>query len=295
MLRKLYLLILLFFISTQGWASSPLLWNKKAIKKNCPINQTAIWVNYPHGADCIRYFSYGNLYNKKNVLIVLSGDRDAVMKRKPENIPNNTIEAQQHLAKKISKKIKLPVIIIARPGTYGSSGNHARRRQKPEFLALDAALESLKQRYHIHHFILYGHSGGATAAAAILTFGRNDISCAILTSGAYDLLERAERLRVIRGQRSQPNKDITGLLDPYDPLKHISGIVQDSQRNILIIGNKYDKVTPFDLQAKFSTALQAAGHNVSLLEWVARKPQYHNIKTEFLNEGIKYCNIKTKD
>ena len=214
------------------------------------------------------------------------------MRRKPEKIPNNTIESQQKLAKNISKKINIPVVILARPGTYGSSGNHAHRRQKKEFLALDAALSSLKKRYNIRNFILYGHSGGATSAAAILTLGRNDISCAILTSGAYDLLERAERLRVMRGQGSQKNKDITGLRNPYDPLKHISGIAFNPKRRILVIGDSRDQVTPFDLQTKFAEALKTSGHHVSLLEWPARKPQYHNMQSGLLKKSIMYCNLR---
>jgi hypothetical protein len=40
-------------------------------------------------------------------------------------------------------------LIIARPGTYGSSGNHYRRRQAEEFRALNAAVDAIKARYAI--------------------------------------------------------------------------------------------------------------------------------------------------
>jgi len=81
------------------------------------------------------------------------------------------------------------VIVLERPGTFGSSGNHLRRGQVAEFLVLNSALDAIRQRYNIQQFVLMGHSGGATAAAALLTLGRNDVSCAVLTSGALGLLD----------------------------------------------------------------------------------------------------------
>ncbi|WP_073971232.1 prolyl oligopeptidase family serine peptidase [Kluyvera intermedia] len=291
MRKRIAVFILCLSISLSAWASPPLLWNQPAVEAQCPLQQQALWVNYAGGNACIRYFSAGHLTSAKNVVVVLSGDRDTLMRRDPADIPNNTVEALNLQAQKLSEKIGLPVIILARPGTYGSSGNHAKRRQRAEFMAVDAALTSLRERYGMQNFILSGHSGGATAAAAILTLGRQDIRCAILTSGAYGLLERAERLRVIRGEKSQRDKDINGLANPYDPLEHISGIVADPKRHILIIGNLQDRVTPFDLQVKFATALRAKGHWVSLIEWPAVAPQFHQLKSSPLRQNLQQCEL----
>ena len=282
-------IVLSLSISLSAWASPPLLWNQPAVQDNCPIAQHAVWVNYAGGDACIRYFSAGNLQSAANVLVVLPGDRDAVMRRDPAEIPENTQEAQDLRAQKLSEKARLPVIILARPGTYGSSGNHANRRQRGEFLAIDAALTRLREQYGIEKFVLSGHSGGATAVAAVLTFGRRDVSCAILTSGAYGLLERAERLRMTRGERSQSNRDITGLANPYDPLDHIANITADPKRHIFVIGNLQDRVTPFDLQVKFATALRVQGHRVSLIEWPAAAPQFHNLKSNALLQNLQRC------
>lgn len=284
-------IVLFLSISLSAWASPPLLWNQPAKQDNCPINEDAVWVNYDGGKACIRYFAGGNLQSAANVLVVLPGDRDAFMHRDPVAIPNNTREAQDLRAQKLAEKAQLPVIILARPGTYGSSGDHANRRQRAEFLAIDAALTQLRQRYQIEKFVLSGQSGGATAAAAVMTLGRQDVSCAILTSGAYGLLERAERLRVARGERSQPNRDITGRLNPYDPLDHIANIPPDPNRHILVIGNLQDRVTPFDLQVKFATALRNHGHTVSLIEWPAASPKFHNLKSNALLKNLLQCRL----
>lgn len=278
-------LIFLCLLSFSTQADTPLLWNQKAQADNCPLRSEALWITFKGGVACIRYFSAGNLHHAPLVLVIFRGDRETFIKRDPRTIPANTPAAQRRQASRLLARAGLPVVIIARPGTYGSSGNHYRRRQPAEFLALNAAVDALRERYHIKEFILSGHSGGATAASALLTFGRRDIRCAILTSGAWDLLNRADALRKARGEKSDTGKDITGLRQPYDPLYHVDGITHDPQRLIMVIGNLLDKTTPFNLQVKFAQALRENKHRVSLIEWPALPPSYHNLKG---SPGIKY-------
>lgn len=278
-------IILLFFMSVTVHADTPLLWNQKAVASKCPVARDRVWVKYDNGVACMRYFTAGDLQNAPVAVVVFRGDRTPFIKRDPKTIPANTATAQQKIAQKLSAQVGLPVVIVARPGTYGSSGNHYQRRQRSEFLALNATLDNLRARYHIQQFILTGHSGGATAASALLTFGRTDIRCAILTSGAWDLLNRAETLRLERGEKSDVGKDVTGLPNPYDPLYHVDGIVPDPQRRIWLIGNLQDQLTPFALQVKFAQALSDKKYRVALIEWPAYPPDYHNLKG---NPGIKY-------
>lgn len=277
--------LILFLLSVTVYADTPLLWNQKAVRANCPISTDEVWVNYEGGVDCIRYFSAGNLQSAPLVVVVFKGDRTPYIRRDPKLIPANTAAAQRKIAQRLRKQTGLPVVIIARPGTYGSSGNHYHRRQRSEFLALNATLDRLRERYNIQQFILTGHSGGATAASALLTFGRKDIRCAILTSGAWDLLNRAEALRRERGEPSDVGKDVTGLANPYDPLYHIDTITPDPQRRIWVIGNLQDHFTPFELQVKFARELREKKHRVTLVEWPAYPPEYHNLKG---NLGVKY-------
>lgn len=280
-----FAIVFLCILSFATQADTPLLWNQKAYAPNCPLRSQALWVTYKGGADCIRYFSAGNLQDAPLVVVIFRGDRETWIRRDPRTIPANTATAQRRQAARMHARTGLPVVIIARPGTYGSSGNHYRRRQPAEYLALNAAVDGLRERYHIKNFILSGHSGGATAASALLTFGRRDIRCAILTSGAWDLLNRAEAQRKLRGEKSDAGKDLTGLRHPYDPLYHIDGIIHDPQRLIMVIGNLQDKTTPFNLQVKFAQALRENNHRVLLIEWPALPPVYHNLKG---NPGIKY-------
>ncbi|MGK9172011.1 alpha/beta hydrolase [Yokenella regensburgei] len=277
-MKGYHILFFLLMFAVSAHADTPLLWNQKASRQHCPVGDDAVWVTYAGGAACIRYFSAGDMQASPRVLVILKGDRVSLIARPPESIPANTVQAQRKQAEAIMRRSGLPTVIIARPGTYGSSGNHYRRRQQEEFLALNAALDAIKARYNIQRIILSGHSGGATAASALLALGRRDIDCAILASGAWGLLERAERQRQERGEPSAPTLDGTGLAHPWDPLDHIGGIVTDPARLILVIGNPEDTVTPFDLQTRFADALRRQGHQVRLLTRPAVAPAFHNLK-----------------
>ncbi|HAU8264338.1 TPA: alpha/beta hydrolase [Kluyvera intermedia] len=227
--------------------------------------------------------------NAPLALVIFKGDRVSLIKRPPQEIPANTADAQRRQAQAIFRRTGLPTLIIARPGTYGSSGNHYRRRQVEEFRALNAAVDAIKARYAIQRFILSGHSGGATAASALLTFGRRDIDCAVLTSGAWGLLERAERMRKERGEPSAPELDGTGLANPWDPLDHIAEIANDPTRLILVIGNRQDRNTPFDLQTRFTQSLREQGHRVKQLERPAVAPEYHDLQGNPEVNAIALC------
>ncbi|WP_336961460.1 hypothetical protein [Sphingobium aquiterrae] len=256
----------------------PLLWNARADKQNCPLSSDAVWVDYARGQDCIRYFSGGDVERAPVAIVIFHGDRSGLIGRRPEDIHGNTAREQEAIAERTAQRVGLPVLVVARPGTYGSSGNHFRRRQPSEFLALNAALDEIRARYRIGWFVLLGHSGGATAAAALLTMGRRDIVCAVLTSGAFSLLERARIVSEEEGRAVQPGLDLTGLPSPYDPLDHVEGIVRDPARMVLVIGNEKDRVTPFPLQKKFADALRRQGHRVRLIDHAALAPDYHDLK-----------------
>jgi len=281
--RRCCTLFLLLLVAVVAHAETPLLWNQPAVRQNCPVGDDAVWVQYSGGEACIRYFSAGDLHDAPQALVIFKGDRASLIKRPPAEIPANTADALQRQAQTIMRKTALPTVIVARPGTYGSSGNHYHRRQVEEFLALNAALDAIKARYGIQHFILSGHSGGATAASALLALGRRDIDCAVLASGAWGLLERAQRMRQQHGEVSGQARDSTGLAHPWDPLDHVNGVAVDPARLILVVGSPQDRNTPFDLQARFADALRERGHQVRLLERPGVAPEYHNLQG---NPGI---------
>jgi pimeloyl-ACP methyl ester carboxylesterase len=175
-------------------------WNQPAVRANCPDRRGYLWVQPVEGPACIRYFASDEIDGARVAIVQFSGDRDGVMDQPPTRIPGNTEALRTLDAQRSRDRAGVPWIFMARPGTYGSSGDHRRRREPVEFHALDAALDALMQRHQLQRIVILGHSGGATAGAALLTMGRTRVACAVLTSGAYGLLERARMLGMSKGR-----------------------------------------------------------------------------------------------
>ena len=248
-------------------------WNQPAVRANCPDRPGYLWVQPVEGPACIRYFASSDIDGARMAIVQFSGDRDGVMDQAPTRIPDNTEALRTLDAQRSRDRAGVPWIFVARPGTYGSSGDHRKRREPVEFHALDAALDALMQRHHIQRIVILGHSGGATAGAALLTLGRTRVACAVLTSGAYGLLERARLL----GQSRDGRSDTTGSTQFYDPLDHVNGIARDPLRRIVLIGNPDDKNTPFALQQRFADAVSKAGHRVEIKTHAAEPPTNHDL------------------
>lgn len=260
--------------------TAPLRWNTPANRATCTEPGSTLWAEFGRGAACIRYFAGGALEQAPVVIVMFHGDRTAEMRRAPAAIRGNTLAAKVAQARALSRRAGVPVVIMARPGTYGSSGDHGQRRQVQEFFALNAALDELRERYGIGQFVLLGHSGGATAAAALLTLGRTDVKCAVMTSGAFSLVQRAQMIRQSKGLPSKPGRDTNGLLHSYDPAQHIDGIAVAPLRQVFVIGSVDDQVAPFALQEGFYRALKRAGHPAQLIKAQGVPKAFHQLRND---------------
>jgi len=266
-------------------ADEVLYWNQPADRAHCPDRVGFLWVQAAEGPSCIRYFASDDIDGARIAIVQFSGDRDGVMDQAPTRIPGNTEELRTLDAQRSRDRAGVPWIFMARPGTYGSSGDHRKRRQLVEFHALDAALDALMQRHRLQRIVIVGHSGGATAGAALLTMGRTRIACAVLTSGAYGLLERARML----GRSRDGRTDTTGSAEFYDPLDHVGGIARDPARRIVLIGSREDRNTPFVLQQRFADAVAKAGHRIELRTHAAEPPDFHDLKDRIALQTASQC------
>lgn len=110
-----------------------LLWSQPADKSACPDEPSYVWVEHTHGTECIRYFSSIDLYDAHTIIVELYGDRVNFMNTPPEETPGNTERNQIRHAEHQALTANIPVMVMARPGTFGSSGEHSKRRQEKEF------------------------------------------------------------------------------------------------------------------------------------------------------------------
>ncbi|MDA7414832.1 hypothetical protein PGB34_00515 [Xenophilus arseniciresistens] len=262
---------------------APLAWSQPAQRAECPDARGYLWLpQLPGGAACLRYFApAAALEGAPTVIVYLTGDRDRLLHLPPDQIQDNTEQAQTARMERLSRQAGVPVLMLARPGTYGSSGDHRlRRRLAEEFVPLDAGLNLLRQRHGIGRLVLWGHSGGATAAAAMLTLGRRDVGCAVLTSAAYDYLERWRLNRIAGGPAPSVARGEVLARGMYDPLAHVEGVVQDPRRIVHVMGDARDKVTPFVLQKAFADALQRAGHRAEVHETEGNPPNFHDLRAQ---------------
>lgn len=259
-----------------------LLWGSDYDASRCSDPDTAITIKVSGKLTCIRYFSAGRLDHAKQVLLVLYGDKDKNDHLPPENIPNNTVKKQIRYAQKQFKRYHIPIVIIARPGTYGSSGRQNRKRFKPEYIAVNLAISALKAKYHFKKIVLLGHSSGATLGAGLLTLGRTDIACYVLTSGAYDLDNRSIWFRKQRNINpyAYPRSRYR-----YDQLKHTVTIKTQPDTRVFLIGNRQDTRTGYQFQEKMQQALLDRGID-------AYPPDYHNLKNQYGYRCAKQCTEK---
>jgi hypothetical protein len=217
---------------------------------------TAVWVVVEGKGDCIRYFHAGLQGTNEKVIVYFSGDLNKVAEQaRRERKTVGSPSGLQDFATGRSSKGGLPFIYLARPGIHGSSGDHGRRRLPREGLLIDAALTQIKAKYNIKDFSLTGQSGGGHVVAVLLT-KRDDVLCAIPTSGAVavEARYRSKGLTV----------DTTGY-NSLDPIRIVASIPRRTDRRIFVAASHTDSNVPFDTQKSYADAVKAEGHDVHVV------------------------------
>ncbi|MFK3777612.1 alpha/beta hydrolase family protein [Agrobacterium sp. NPDC089420] len=226
----------------------------------CAGIPNSLWIDAEGKGDCIRYYPQA-LADGKNpvVLVYFGGDvmlrnakgvrfiTDSYIRQSPATIAAEMTEWAQ--------KAGHPVIFMARPGIYGSSGDHNRRRHPREIALMDRALDLIKQRYDVSSFILTGHSAGGQIVAGLLN-RREDVAAAVITSGLVSVKQVSafwER------RRRLPGKLLYNAADFYDPITEIDRIPTEPRPGIYLLSDPEDRVVPFFSQLFYVRRLRAAG------------------------------------
>lgn len=236
----------------------------------CRWPDTSVWIVVDGQGECIRYFHEGLAAENNIAHVYFHGDRLWHSKGSIKTVSyrDNGPTALQSHTQKNAAYYGLPYIRLSRPGVYGSSGDHKQRRRAGESLIVNAALDAIKRRHKIKQFHLSGQSGGGHVVAALLP-RRNDVRCAVITSGVVAVAMR----NFERGWST----DITGHDDFYDPIDHIREIAPDPARRIFIVGDPGDTNVPFSGQSAYYRMLKSAGHNAWLIKANGKGLRNHSL------------------
>jgi pimeloyl-ACP methyl ester carboxylesterase len=154
------------------------------------------------------------------------------------------------------------------PGTYGSSGEYAKRRTDREIDLVSATLDAIKTRHGYARLHLAGYSEGGHAAAALLA-RRTDVRCVVLASS---LLSVGSLLA-----ESGRDQDVTGNKHPIDPVALVHQVVKRPDVRIIVMTDPDDVVISARSQTAYVRRASAAGLPVQQIFAAASDVNAHNL------------------
>ena len=256
--------------------------------------ESAIWVVKSGQGWCLRYYAVGVRPGASVVAGWLHGDILGSYKEGGGPAGHQAglgVAAMVEQERRLATAFGLPFIFLARPGAYGSSGDHRRLAStRLEADLLEAQLDALTTRYRIKGWALGGHSGGGTLVAAMLA-RRTDVMCAVVSSGAaaYNDWLRAHD----QAFRIKPNN--------LNAIDDVAAIRPRRSLRVIVMGDPRDENVVWPVQTRLYKALRAVGVNVTLLSLErGRPPEFHSlvdsaeVATGMCARGETVLNIKAR-
>jgi pimeloyl-ACP methyl ester carboxylesterase len=242
----------------------------------CELGGHHVWVEAEGRGECIAFYPTAGLEGASQAIFYFEGDIPADYRHNPQKLGAH-LGSMRRALDGLAATYRIPYVFVARPGTFGSTGDHADRRKDREPLVMREAVDAIRHRYGLRHLSLAGQSGGATIAGALLTLGLSDVRCATPASGGFDLNAmldwHAQRQGIVGRHREHP----ASLAGSYNVMERIGGISRDQDRRVFIIGDSADKVTPFSQQRRFAERLKEQGHHAELVEATGSGPDRHGL------------------
>ena len=172
-------------------------------------------------------------------------------------------------AEQVSVSLDRTFLALARPGIYGSSGDHKERRRPREVAIVGAALDALKAAFGWKVIDLVGLSGGGHLVAALLA-ERDDIGCAVIASGNVSVRHR----NADQGWQT----DITGFSDFADPIDLVARVANSPPRQVIVLTDPEDKIVSAASQSAYVAGLREAGVSVDHRLVRALEPTRHVLR-----------------
>lgn len=246
------------------------------VRGACEIGARHVWVEVEGRGDCVAFYPTEGLSGARRAVVYFEGDI-------PPGYRGDTRKLDDHLKSllrslgMLAAAYRIPYVLVARPGTFGSTGNHADRRKVREYLVMREAVDAIRQRFDLESVVLAGQSGGATTVAALLTLGLTHVRCATPASGGYDLAAMLDWHASLQGIVGIHREHPASLADSFNAMDRIGGVHRDVRRRVFVVGDRADKVSPFDQQKRFADRLKAEGHHAEVIEAKGAGPARHGL------------------
>jgi pimeloyl-ACP methyl ester carboxylesterase len=263
------------------FSGSELLRGKRIAQAECAALPGAVWVAVDEQGECIRYY-HSTAGGSGSEAVVLVSSEVASTNARGELKPYDfyvklSPAAMQDQSVRWSRSLRMPYIYLGRPGTYGSSGEYAKRRTAREIDLVSAALDAIKTRHGYNRLHLAGYSEGGHAAAALLA-QRTDVRCVVLASSLLSV-----RMRLAESGR---DNDFTGNKHPVDPVALVHQVVKRSDLRIIVVTDPDDVVMSARSQTAYVRRASAAGLPVQQIFAAASDVNAHNLLRTGLSAAV---------
>jgi hypothetical protein len=260
---------------TELFSGAELLAGKSMTEAQCATLPGAAWVVVDRRGACVRYYHSTAGGSGREALISLTVDVVSTNERGEARPLEFYLKESPALIEKASanwsRRFGLPYVLLGRPGTYGSSGEHAKRRTAHEVAVVSAGLDAIKARHGYTRLHLVGHGTAGHTAAALLPH-RSDLGCVVLASALVSVKNYLAE--------SGRNEDVTGNKKPLDPSTLVDLIVKRADLRILVLTDPDDVVISARSQTAYVKRLAAAGLPVRQIFVAASGPSAHNLYRE---------------
>lgn len=239
-----------------------------ATELECSSVSGAVWARTDATeAEYLCYWASGMADRPTNprALIYVPGDQLAFDQPAPRYTSLNPAKMQS-LVDEMEPKVGVPLILVARPVTFGSSCEHRKRWRRLEPQLVSNALDELKTRHGIQELTLVGLSGGGHIVASLLGW-RSDITCSAPTSSVSSPRQRwADMGRTM---------DLTGYADFYELLQHLRREVMNPKLRVFVLGDPKDSSVKWPTQLPIAARLKDVGFGVEVVTGEGGDTQRH--------------------
>lgn len=242
-----------------------------------PDSTSNIVLEHNGRAECMKYYSC-NLQSSNDIaMIQLHGDvislkADGTRVPHPNYLGMTPNRILQQLKTWSDDTDGVPTIFMARPGTYGSSGDHEDRRTIDEIDIINQTLDAIKERHRIKTFLVMGQSGGGLVAAGLLE-RRNDILYAVLCSSVLDSKGHFAHTRKFNPIPAWPKHEMSKY---YTPLEAANPVLNTRCR-VYVVSDPRDIIVPLVFQRRYYNKLMKSGLGCEQIFAYARPTRHHDL------------------